>query len=350
MHVVLYGATGYTGRLIARMAAAQRLPIVLAGRSEDALAPLAADLRLPYRAFGLGDAAAVREGLSGAAVVLNCAGPFAHTWRPLVDACIAAGTHYVDVTGEIDVFEGMAAESQRAERAGVMLLPGAGFDVVPSDCLAAHLSARLPDARRLLLAISGSGRLSHGTAATAIEQQHRGGRIRRNGELTTVRSGWRTRRIDFGDGTPRAAVTIPWGDVATAYHSTGIGDIEVYAAVPPALIRAIRLSHHIRWLLRLRAVKALQRALLRRRPAGPSARELERGVSRVWGRVEADDGRSAEAAVRGPNGYLLTAHAALIVVRRVLDGDHPPGFRTPSLAYGPDLVLDIPGTERRDLH
>jgi short subunit dehydrogenase-like uncharacterized protein len=349
MYALLYGATGYTGRLIARQVARHRLPVVLAGRNADGVASMAAETGLASRVFALDDAARISAGLDGCALVLNCAGPFVRTWRPLVDACIAARVHYIDVTGEIDVFEAIAGESQRARTAGVMLLPGAGFDVVPSDCLAAHLAARLPNARRLLLGISGSGMLSHGTASTMIENQHRGGAIRRGGSLIRVRSGWRTRDIDFGDGRVRHAVTIPWGDVATAYHTTGIDDIEVYAAAPRHLIRAIRLSHHLRWLLRMSVVKAAQRALLRRRPAGPSATELDRGESRVWGRVEDNAGRSAEALLIGPNGYRMTADAALEIVRRVLDGAAPAGFQTPARAYGADLVLELPGTQRRDV-
>jgi short subunit dehydrogenase-like uncharacterized protein len=349
MHALLYGATGYTGRLIARLAARQRLPVVLAGRDAVGVASVAAETGLASMVFALDDAARTRAALHECALVLNCAGPFVRTWRPLVDACIAGRVHYIDVTGEIDVFEAIAGESERARAAGVMLLPGAGFDVVPSDCLAAHLAGRLPNARRLLLGISGSGTLSHGTASTMIENQHRGGVIRRGGSLIRVRAGWRTRDIDFGDGRVRHAVTIPWGDVATAYHTTGIGDIEVYAAAPQRLIRAIRFSHHVRWLLRMSAVKAAQRALLRRRPAGPSATELERGESRVWGRVEDDAGCSAEALLIGPNGYRMTADAALEIVQRVLRGTAPAGFQTPASAYGADLVLKLPGTERRDV-
>jgi short subunit dehydrogenase-like uncharacterized protein len=343
MNALLYGATGYTGRLVTRMAAGYGIAPILAGRNAAAVAALAGEHGLEHRPFALDDPDAVAAGLAGVSVVLHCAGPFIHTYRAMADACIAAGVHYLDITGEIDVFEGLARLDSRAREAGVMLLPGVGFDVVPTDCLAAMLAQRLPGATRLALAISGSGPLSHGTATTALENQHRGGMIRRHGSLRAVPAAWRTRTVDFGDGRPRTAVTIPWGDVSTAYHSTGIGDIEVYAAVPRRMVRVIRATRHFGWLLRSGPVRALQKRLLRARPAGPDAEELERGESRVWGRVEDEAGGSATAALLGPNGYLLTAHAALLVLQRALGGTVTPGFQTPSSAYGARLVLDVPG-------
>ena len=83
--------------------------LCLAGRSEDGVRSLAARLRLPSRMFALDSPAGLREGIAGAAVVLHAAGPFSATSRPMVDACLAAGAHYVDVTGEIAVLEAVAA-------------------------------------------------------------------------------------------------------------------------------------------------------------------------------------------------------------------------------------------------
>lgn len=344
--VLLYGANGYTGRLVAGLAAEHGIRPVLAGRDGAAIAGLGAAHGLATRVFALdGD---VRTHLAGVDVVLNCAGPFRRTYAPLVDACIATGAHYIDVTGEIDVFEAIAGRDAAARAAGVMLLPGAGYDVVPTDCLAAHVAARVPRATRLFIGISGSGRLSRGTATTALENSGGGGRIRRAGAIVTVPTGWRTRRIDFGRG-PEPAVTIPWGDVATAYHSTGIPDIEVYAAAGRGMRAALRLLRVAGPLVRSGPV---QRALLRRirsGPAGPTPDELEHGTSAVWARAEDDAGHAAEARLHGPNGYALTARTALLTVRRVLDGAAPSGFQTPSRAYGADFVLEVPGTRRVDV-
>ena len=150
-----------------------------------------------------------------------------------------------------------------------MLLPGVGFDVVPSDCLAAHLARRLPTATRLALGFQTLGGVSRGTATTMIESGGRGGMVRRDGTLVSVPVAWKTRRIDFGKG-PRLATTIPWGDVSTAFHSTGIGNVEVYVAVPATTRRVMIASRYFGWLLRTAPVRALLLGALRRRPPGPS--------------------------------------------------------------------------------
>src|SRR5690242_17906818 len=167
--LVIYGAYGYTGELVARRAVERGLSPVLAGRDPRRLGRLAATLGgCEVRPFALDDAGVVRRELEGAAAVLHCAGPFAATFRPVAEACLATRAHYLDVTGEIPVFQGIAAMGPAAERAGVMLLPGAGFDVVPSDCLAAHLVRRLPGATSIVLAFAGLGRISRGTARTML--------------------------------------------------------------------------------------------------------------------------------------------------------------------------------------
>jgi short subunit dehydrogenase-like uncharacterized protein len=344
---LLYGANGYTGTLIARLAVAGGLRPILAGRNRDAVAALAGRLGLPHRVFGLDDPVALRSGLAGVAAVLHCAGPFAHTFRAMADASLAEKVHYLDVTGEIAVFEGLARRDAEARTAGVMLLPGVGFDVVPTDCLAAHLKRRLPAATRLALGFQTQGRFSRGTATTMAENLHRGGAVRRGGVLTPVPAAWKTRLIDFGRG-PVGAMTIPWGDVSTAWHSTGIPDIEVYLAAPPwrrLLVRALR-----PW-ARLLSSGPVQRWLRRRIQAGspgPSDEERARGVVLLWGEAADAAGGRVTSRLSGPEGYTLTAQAALAVVRRVLAGQAPPGFQTPSRAYGPDFVLELPGVRRRD--
>ena len=155
---------------------------------------------MDYRVFSLDDPAALGAGLDGVAAVLNCAGPFSRTARPMAEACLRRGVHYLDVTGEIAVFEELASRDAEAQAAGVMLLPGVGFDVVPSDCLAAHLKRRLPSATKLALGFQAVSRLSRGTAMTMVENLPPGGMIRRGGVLTRVPAGWQTRAIDFGAG------------------------------------------------------------------------------------------------------------------------------------------------------
>jgi short subunit dehydrogenase-like uncharacterized protein len=240
---LIYGANGYTGRLITRLAAEKGMHPVLAGRNRQSVEQLAAEYDLQSVVFGLDRPADIDNVLSKFSLILNCAGPFSRTAIPVVESCLRTSTHYLDITGEINVFESIASHHAAAADRNIMLLPGVGFDVVPSDCLALHLKQRLPSATKLTLAILGVGRISHGTATTLVEKLDGSGAIRRNGKLTGVPAAWKTREIDFGVQHV-TAVTIPWGDVATAFYSTGIKNIEVYAAIPAPLRTSMRLSRH----------------------------------------------------------------------------------------------------------
>jgi short subunit dehydrogenase-like uncharacterized protein len=346
---VIYGANGYTGALIAREAAARGQCPILAGRNAVALAALAGELGLDYRAVALDDAAGLDNLLDGVGAVLHCAGPFVHTSRPMADACLRQRVHYLDITGEIGVYEALAARDAEAKAAGVLLLPGVGFDIAPSDCLAAHLKRRLPTATHLTLGLRALGGVSQGTALTGLEAMARGesGLVRRGGKLTPVPAAWKTRSIDFGRG-PRPAVTIPWGDVSAAWYSTGIPNIEVYMAFPESMITAMRLSRYLGWAFKLPGVTELARRRIRSGAPGPDAQARQQGRSLLWGRVEDAAGIVAETRMQTPEGYTLTVLASLLIMDKVLAGAAKPGFQTPSLVFGPDLVLEIEGVERRD--
>ena len=321
---------------------------VLAGRSEAPVARLAAELGLSHRTFALDDASAVDAGLDGMGLVLHCAGPFSRTSRPMADGCLRRSVHYLDITGEGTVFAALARRDGEARAAGVTLLPGVGFDVVPSDGLAAHLARRLPGAARLTLAFQAIGQPSRGTALTALEGLHLGGMIRRGGKLTRVPAAWRRRDFDFGRG-PVRCMTIPWGDVWTAWHTTGIPDIEVYMAAPPLLRVLATASRLIGPVLGSGPVQRGLAAWVRSRLTGPDAAARARGRSLLYGEVEHADGRRAAARLTAPEGYAFTALAAVECAERVLAGQARPGFLTPSLAFGPDLPLAIAGVERVDL-
>lgn len=346
---LLYGATGYTGVLVARAAVARGLAPVLAGRSAAPLARLAGELGLEYRAFALDAPDQIDAGIAGQPLVLHCAGPFRETSAPMVAACLRTGTHYLDITGEVGVFEALAAKGAVAKTAGVMLLPGVGFDVVPTDCLAAHLKRRLPTATHLALAFGGMSGVSRGTALTALggTGYGSGGLVRAGGSLTEVPLSYKSRLIDLGEG-PVTARTIPWGDLSTAYHTTGIPNIEVYLAGAPvlpggrvggALVEAVLRSHTGRRILQ---------EVIRRTMHGPSDEVRARGHSLIWGEVADTAGRRAVSRLRTPEAYSLTMDTALACVERVLAGECKPGFQTPAGAYGPDLILSIPGVTRTD--
>jgi short subunit dehydrogenase-like uncharacterized protein len=347
--LLVYGSTGYTGRLIVAEALARGLRPVLAGRNAERVHEQAESLRLQWRAAPLDDPGALDLALDGATAVLHCAGPFASTWRPMLDACLRKRVHYVDITGEIAVFEGIAARDAELRAAGIMALPGAGFDVVPTDCLAAHLARRLPNAVRLSLGFRALGGASHGTLLTVVNGLGTPGAVRRGGKIVPVPPAWRTRRIDFGDGVSRDATTIPWGDVSTAYHSTGIPDIEVYVSMRPALRRALIASRWLGPLLRAGLTRRLAAAYVGRRPAGPSVEQRKRGATLVWGEAVTANGERVESRLRLPSGYALTASTAVHLAAKVLARGAAAGFQTPSRAFGADVIMEIDGVTRTDV-
>lgn len=344
---LLYGANGYTGSLIAHYGVQRGLHPILAGRNSQQVGTLAASLGLEYKAFALEDTAAVDAALLDVAAVLHCAGPFSRTSKPMVEACLRTQTHYLDITGEVSVFEAIAALDAEAKSLGVMLLPGVGFDVVPSDCLAAHLKAQLPTATQLSLAFQ-AGQMSRGTATTMVENQHRGGLVRRGGVLTPVQAAWKTRAIDFGEGEV-LATTIPWGDVSTAFYSTGIPNIEVYMAVESKIYWAMVASRYLGWLLGLNIIQDFQKRLIQAGAPGPTEAERAQGKSRFWGEVLDPTGNRRVSLLQCPEGYTLTALTALAIIEKVLAGQVSPGFQTPSKVYGADLILEIEGVMRSDI-
>lgn len=346
--VMLYGASGYTGTLIAREAARQGLRPILAGRSAGKLAALSSELGLTTRAFDLADPAALGQQLAGVSVLLNASGPFKRTADPLASACIEHGVHYLDLAGEVPEFEALAARDSAARQAGVMLLPGVGFGVVPTDSLAVYLTRCLPDAARLTLAFQTVGGVSQGTAETVIEDLPRGGVARRDGRLVRVAAGTQSRQIDFGQG-PVRTLSNPWrADLSTAYRSTGIPTIEVFTVIPSPLRELMRAS---RWIGPLLALPAVQRLLKRQasaQGAGPSAADRAAGRTVVWGEVVAADGRRAAARLSGPEAYDYSALTAVLTLRQVLAGAARPGFQTPAQVLGADAILALPGVARVD--
>ncbi|MFB6166221.1 MAG: trans-acting enoyl reductase family protein [Haloarculaceae archaeon] len=345
--LLVYGSYGYTGRLISAAAAERGMDLTIAGRTEQTVRDQAAELGCEWRAFDLADRGAVEENAAAADVLLNCAGPFIDTYEPLVEACLAGETHYLDITGEIDVFEGVADYDARAADAGVTCMPGVGFDVVPTDCLAAHLAERLPEATTLTLAFEGLDALSPGTAKTMVDNAE-GGLVRREGRLEAVPAAYKTRRIDFGRGE-RTAVTIPWGDVSTAYRTTGIPNVEVYMAAPEPMVWAMRAGRWFEPVLAAEPVKDALKRLIDATVDGPSERARADARSHVWGEVTTDHGDRAVSRLETPDGYSLTVDAALEIADRVGDGQAPAGYQTPAGAFGPDLVLDLPDTDREDV-
>lgn len=313
---MIYGAYGYSGELIAREAVRRGLEPVLAGRRPEPLERLANELDCEAIPFQLETGPIVERRLQDIELVLHCAGPFSTTFRPMVEGCLASGTHYLDITGEIDVLENLARRDRAARDAGVVLLPAVGFDVVPTDCLAVYLANQLPEATRLELAINAlGGGLSRGTARTMVEGLGQGSKVRRDGKLVEIGPLEEQREVDFG-GQQRDCVAIPWGDLATAYRSTGIENITTYMAISGKQRFGMRVAGALSWLLRTRPMQAWLKN--RVKPGGPSAERRETGRSQVWARVEDGAGNTREAFLEGPEGYAWTARLAVDAVERLL--------------------------------
>ena len=346
--LLIYGANGYTGRLIVAEAIQRGLRPILSGRNAVEVNAMAAEHQLESRPATLDDPRALDAALAGIAAVIHCAGPFARTTKAMVDACLRNKAHYLDITGEIGVFEATAARSAEAERAGVMLMPGVGFDVVPSDCLAAHLKRQLPSASWLTLAFFGGTGFSRGTATTMIENINRGGAVRRGGKITPVPGAWRERDIDFGDKV-RHCVTIPWGDVSTAFYSTGIPNIEVYTAAPASSIRGMKLARIFGGVMATAPVQSFLKRRINAGAPGPSESQRSRATARLWGEAWDDLGTHVGARLKTPDGYTLTAMTAIAAAQKVLAGNMPTGYQTPSKVFGPDFILEIAGTVRDDI-
>lgn len=342
---MIYGVTGYTGKLTVEEAVRRGHRPIVAGRNAEKVRKIAEQHGLEGRAFDLADPAAVRQALADVALVLHCAGPFSATSKPMLDACLETKTHYLDITGEIDVFAACHARDAEAKRAGIVVLPGSGFDVVPTDCVAAMLKRALPDATELVLAFEAGGGPSAGTAKSGIEGLGKGGRARRGGKMVTVPLAWKGRTFTR-DGKARTAMTIPWGDVFTAHVSTGIPDIEVYMAVPPASIGRVRRMRLLRPLLGLGPVQRFMKARVEAKVKGPSIAKRTATDSYVWGEARNAAGREAKIDLVTPNGYDLTVNASLGIAEHLLGrGDVPGGYYTPSLLLGADYVLSLPGTK-----
>src|SRR5262245_48479054 len=342
--LLLYGAYGYTGRLTAALAAAKKLDVVLAGRNKDALAGLGERLSLPTRVVGLNDAKQLCEVLKDIACVVHMAGPFAATSAPMLNACLATQTNYIDITGEIEVFETMWSRKEEIRRAGITAVPGAGFDVVPSDCLAAYVASKLERPASLVIALRGLESASQGTLRTAIRQVSKPVLCRRAGAIVTLddRS---ARWIDFGSGD-EPCVPVSWGDVATAFHSTGVGNITVYFRRTTLFRLADVVAKLFGPLLRSRIGQKGLAAIVRRFPEGPS--QAERIGHRGMVLAEAIDcsGDSSKASLSTPDAYDFAANSALEISSRISSLPVALGLVTPSQAFGADFVLRFPVCSR----
>ncbi len=343
---LLYGAYGYTGTLIAKMASAFGLKPILAGRRADALKPLADSLGLTYKVFDLDDSKSLDASLNEVSLVLHAAGPFKYTAKPMIEACIRTKTHYIDITGEIQVYEMAKKYDAAAKEAGIMIMPGVGFDVVPTDCMALFLKERMPDATDLKLAFASLGsRLSHGTATTMALGAGEKSAVRREGKITGVPLGHKGMWVDFGL-KKLFVMTIPWGDISTAYTTTGIQNIETYTGASPKTFKMLKYQGLFNWILRTSFMRNRELAKIKSRPAGPSDEQRAKSKALVFGEVSNATGQKLQGRIIGPDGYTITAEASLLIAKNILEGNFKAGYQTPAGCYGADLIMEVKGVTR----
>lgn len=313
---LLYGANGYTGQLITKIVHEYGLTPILAGRRASALEPMAIALNTSYRVADLADGAALDAALKDVSLVLHAAGPFRRTAKQMIEACIRNKKHYIDITGEIEVYEMAKKYDDAAKKAGIMIMPGVGFDVVPTDCIALFLKNKMPDATELKLAFASlGGRLSHGTATTMAEGMGRNSAARKEGKIVPVPLGHKGMMVDFGV-KEIFVMTIPWGDISTAYTTTGIPNIETYTGVSPKTYKLLKYQSLFNWLLRTSFMRNRELKKINSRPAGPSDEQRAKSKAVVWGEVKNPRGETARARLIGPDGYTLTAYTSLIIAKK----------------------------------
>lgn len=341
---MIYGATGYTGRLLTARARERGLDAVLAGRSRERLAALG-----PRAAVAVvDDPAALRAAFAGAGVVVNAAGPFHLTARPVLQACLDVGAHYLDVGGEGPVFEALNGYNDAARHAKILVMPGAGFVVAASDCLAAHVAARLPNARSLWLGFSRADPISRGSLGSMLDLADSRVTIRRGGRLVAIPAGSRAREFDFGAGASSAMVA-PWPDPFSACLTTGIPNIEAYLEANSLTRSTYRAASLFAPALKLAPARRTVDAMTSGWPEGPSEAERELTPKVIVAEAEDVDGRRAAARLFTPNVYTFTRDCVIAIAERVLGGEARPGFWTPAGHFGPDFILRLPGVRREEV-
>lgn len=324
--LMIYGATGYTGRMAARHATAAGMNPVLAGRDAPRLAALAGELDVEYRRFDLDDSATVDAALHGVSAVLNCAGPFMRTAQPLMTAAIRSGVHYLDTAAELNSYHLAETLDDKAKAAGVMLLPGSGGSVAMLGCLTAHAAGRVTDPQHVRVALHVAGSMSRGSAVSAAENL--GAEcLERHGGVLVSRDPNESREFDFGAG-PVACTPATLPDLVTIWHATAIPNIETFVYVSGDAFPAGDLTDL---------------------PEGPTPEQ--RNANRYQASVEITgaNGSIVRSLLDTVNGYTFTPMAAVEAARRVLAGEHRPGFHTPAELFGTGFAETIGDTRVFDL-
>ncbi len=336
--LIVYGAYGYSAKLILENLAKKNIKPMLAGRDEYKLRKTANQFDCEYSVFDLEDHEAIKKNLEEYHTLLNCAGPFKFTAEKFFNACLETKTNYLDITGEIVIFEKAWQFNEKANEKGITILPGVGFDVIPSDCIAAKLKEKMPDAVSLKLGFEAQGaKMSRGTHLTTLEMIDEESKIRKDGKIINVPLADITYEIK-NDKIEFQGIAIPWGDVSTAFYSTGIENIEVYLGLPKAAFVSRRLLVAGKSLLEINTVKEFLKKQLAKRTTGPSDYERQKASMLVWGEVKNSEGEKLFAAYKFIDGYELTGRGGAEAALKVLNDEVKKGTQTPSLAFGSSFM------------
>jgi short subunit dehydrogenase-like uncharacterized protein len=353
--IAVYGASGYTGRLVVRELARRGLDGVLTGRDSGRLheAAEAAGVDFPVRAAALDDRAALRHVLGDCAVVISCAGPFTRYGEPVVRAALETGTHYADTSGEQRWIRRVYEHHDEAARAAeVAAIPAVGFDYLPGD-LACRLAARdVEPAREVVVAywVEGFG-ATRGTLRSALEAMRERPLEYRDGRWVESGPAPARARFRFPDPVGEQAMTrFPSGEVVTVPRHTRVGAVRslmatrplapvgVLAGALPLALPALALTLHS-------PLKPLLDLAIGRLPEGPSEEARRRARFQVVALAcGEEDGRNGCAVVRGGDVYGLTAviavHAASLLAGAGFDAA---GALAPAEAFDPVEFLNYLG-------
>lgn len=345
---LIYGANGYTARQIVHRALENGYKPILAGRDAQKIVDFAQETKLSCRIFDLSTPIDAHF-LEDIHLIVNCAGPFSKTSKPILEACYRTRTNYIDVSGELSTFENIFANASLWQQRGLTVIPGSGFDVVPSDCLAAFLKNKLPDATKLTIGIKVNGtRPSYGTLKSLAEAIAEGGKVRVDNKLKNVPNAWRTKLIPFSKHSS-LAVSMPLAELSSCWHSTRIPNIQTFFSIETKLLRYIRMSRLVRPLLFIPFVLEWVKRQISFIYEAPNPRVLQKGSAVVWGEVRNAQGKAKSLRLKTDEAYHFTAQSALCIIDKILRGEIDAGAYSPSMALGPEFILNLDRVSVEDI-
>jgi len=325
--LLIYGATGYTGKIIAARAKELNLDFEIAAREEDKIKVLAGELNVPYHVFNVEDEKGWEQALGGKFVLINAAGPFQFTAKQAMNACLRAGVHYLDISAELDTYQLAESLDNEAKTAGIQLISGAGL-FVSYDALAVHLSKLVEEPQALKVGFRHYGGFSKGSIVSSKNIADLGILVRKNGKITENPNA-KSKVFSFGEEEIECIPT-PLGGILLTYKSTGIPNIEEYFSLKlPAL--------------------GIPDITAENLPDGPTEEERASGRNGLSAEMTGKNGEVVKAYIDAPSGYVLTPLSVAATANRILNNDFKIGYQSPGSAYGEDILKDIPDLFLHDL-